>query len=114
MEEYDSIKYNHEKPEGGYHHSSTHTKQNQSNFDLEKAAEEYLASEDQEGFPIHGDYSKGNLNDMLRNNILRSQYFKFDLFEKRTYHEVINEIDIHVGYVEPWTLGTHGMPSTLF
>ena len=83
-------------------------------FDLEKAAEEYLASDKVEAFPIHGDISKGNLNEMLRSAILRSEYFKIDLYEKRTYHEVINEIDIHVGYVEPWTLGTHGVPSTLF
>ena len=83
-------------------------------FDLEKAADEYLASDKVEAFPIHGDISKGNLNEMLRSAILRSEYFKIDLYEKRTYHEVINEIDIHVGYVEPWTLGTHGVPSTLF
>ena len=83
-------------------------------FDLDQAGEDFLNSEDIEGFPVHGDISKGNLNDMLRNNIMRSQYFKIDLYEKRTYHEVINEIDIHVGYVEPWTLGTHGVPSTLF
>ena len=83
-------------------------------FDLEKAAEEYLNSDKVDAFPLHGDITKGNLNEMLRNAILRSEYFKIDLYEKRTYHEVINEIDIHVGYVEPWTLGTHGVPSTLF
>lgn len=82
-------------------------------FDLDKAAEDYLNS-GTDGLPIHGDYSKGNLNDLLRSNILRSPYFKLDLYEKKTYHEVMNEIDIHVGYVEPWTIGTHGVPSTLF
>jgi hypothetical protein len=83
-------------------------------FNLDQIAQEWLDSESSAGFPLYGDYSKGNLNDLLRSNILRCQYFKVDLYEKKTYHEVLNEIDIHVAYVEPWTIGTHGVPSTLF
>ena len=83
-------------------------------INLDQIAEEWLKSNQSEGLPIHGDASKGNINDLLRANIMRCQYFKVDLYELKTYHEVINEIDIHVGYVEPWTIGTHGVPSTLF
>ena len=83
-------------------------------FNLDQVAEDWLANNTTGGFPTFGDPSKGNLNDLLRSNILRCKYFKVDLYELKTYHEVINEIEIHVGYVEPWTIGTHGVPSTIF
>lgn len=38
-------------------------------------------------FPIWGDSSSYNINPLLRNNILSSQYFK-DLYLLKTYHEV--------------------------
>lgn len=39
-------------------------------------------------FPIWGDSSTYNINPLLRNNILSSQYFK-DLYLLKTYHEVL-------------------------
>jgi len=106
-QQYDELKGN---TKGGNYE---HEEKVKHGYDLDKAAQEFLDS-DASTFPVHGDPSKGNMNDLLRSNIMRCQYFKVDLFEKKTYHEVINEIDIHVGYVEPWTIGTHGVPSTIF
>lgn len=64
-------------------------------------------------FPVNGDYQKGNLSDLLRNNILSSSYFK-DLYALKNFNEVIDEIKLHVTYTEPWVVGTNGVPSTLF
>lgn len=64
-------------------------------------------------FPVYGDPTTCNLNDLLRNNILSSQYFK-DLYALKTYHEVLDEIKTHSKNAEPWTLGTNCIPSTLF
>ncbi|KAK4278065.1 hypothetical protein QN277_015962 [Acacia crassicarpa] len=46
-------------------------------------------------------------------NILSSDYFK-ELFQKKTYHEVIDEIYNHVDHVEPWMTGNCRGPSTSF
>jgi len=40
-------------------------------IDLDQIAEEWLKSNESEGLPIHGDPSKGNINDLLRANIMR-------------------------------------------
>lgn len=64
-------------------------------------------------FPVNGDPKNGNLPDMLRNNILNSQYFK-DLYPLRTLDDVIDEIDRNVTYTEAWVLGANGVPSSLF
>lgn len=45
--------------------------------------------------------------DVLRNNILSSQYFK-DLYALKSFPEVIEEIKEHVTYCEPWVAGTTG------
>ena len=42
-------------------------------------------------FPIHGNQETFNLNVLLHQNILESDYFKA-LYQLRTYHEVIDEI----------------------
>lgn len=64
-------------------------------------------------FPAACDYKNGNLPEMLRNNILSSQYFK-DLYALKTFKEVVEEIKTHVTYTEPWIVGANGVPSTLF
>eukprot|EP00347_Sterkiella_histriomuscorum_P018501 403345272 len=64
-------------------------------------------------FPTSCDYKNGNLPEMIRNTILSCQYFK-DLYNLKTFKEVIEEIKTHVSYTEPWIVGANGVPSTLF
>ena len=65
-------------------------------------------------FPANvSDLKHGNLPDMLRNNILSSQYFK-DLYSLKTLQEVVYEIQKNVTYSEPWVLGANSVPSSLF
>ncbi len=63
--------------------------------------------------PIYGNCTNYNINSLLYNNIMESDYFKA-LFQLRTYHEVIGEIQQSVHHVEPWTTGTSRYPSTAF
>ena len=42
--------------------------------------------------PIYGNKETMNLNSMLLTNIRASPYFKTDLFELKTFHEVVDEI----------------------
>lgn len=41
---------------------------------------------------IWGNKESMNLNSLILNNIMASQYFKTGLYEKKTYHEVVDEI----------------------
>ena len=41
--------------------------------------------------PVHGNAATMNLNPMILTNIQGSPYFKVNLFELKTYHEVIDE-----------------------
>ncbi|KNC97504.1 uncharacterized protein SPPG_09470 [Spizellomyces punctatus DAOM BR117] len=52
-----------------------------------------------------------NLHNILYQNIISSPYFK-SLYEKKTYHEVIDEIYNQVSSLEPFFKGTHA--STAF
>jgi len=47
-----------------------------------------------------------NLNSLVLNNIRSSQYFKNALYEKKTYHEVVDEIYYQVKHLEPWERGS--------
>lgn len=42
-------------------------------------------------FPIHGNTTNFNINTLLYNNILQSDYFKA-LYQLRTYHETIGQL----------------------
>lgn len=42
--------------------------------------------------PVWGNKESMNLNSLLLSNIMGSQYFKVSLYEKKTYHEVVDEI----------------------
>ena len=64
-------------------------------------------------FPIHGNEETYNLNVLLHQNILESDYFRA-LYQLRTYHEVIDEIYKRVPHVGPWQAGTSRIPSTAF
>jgi hypothetical protein len=41
--------------------------------------------------PMHGNLSTFNMNNLLHNNIMGSEYFRA-LYQLKTYHEVIDEI----------------------
>ena len=47
--------------------------------------------------PIHGNEKTMNLNHLILTNIQSSPYFKVNLYELKTYHEVIDEIYYKVG-----------------
>ncbi|CAH8443000.1 unnamed protein product [Schistosoma intercalatum] len=47
-----------------------------------------------------------NLNTMIYTNIAQSPYFKANLVELKTYHEVIDEIYYKVEHLEPWERGS--------
>ncbi|CRG95595.1 pre-mRNA-splicing factor 38B, putative [Plasmodium gallinaceum] len=54
-----------------------------------------------------------NVNTLLRNNILSSEYFK-SLSILKTYKEVVDEIHAYADHVEPYCIGSNRAPSTLF
>jgi pre-mRNA-splicing factor 38B len=41
---------------------------------------------------VWGNKDSMNLNSLVLSNIMASQYFKVALYEKKTYHEVVDEI----------------------
>lgn len=63
--------------------------------------------------PIHGNSETFNINNLLFNNIMENPYFHA-LYQLRTYHEVIDEIQRSVKHVEPWETGTARYPSSAF
>lgn len=42
--------------------------------------------------PLFGNKETMNINNMIITNILQSRYFKIELYEKKTFHEVVDEI----------------------
>lgn len=54
-----------------------------------------------------------NLNTVLRANILSSNYFKA-LYDYKSYHEVMHEIEREVTHVAPFSAGKQRLPSTAF
>ncbi|KAJ8384527.1 hypothetical protein AAFF_G00204420 [Aldrovandia affinis] len=56
--------------------------------------------------PLWGNEKTMNLNPMILTNVLSSPYFKVQLYELKTYHEVVDEIYFKVIHVEPWEKGS--------
>ncbi|SCM03013.1 pre-mRNA-splicing factor 38B, putative [Plasmodium chabaudi chabaudi] len=54
-----------------------------------------------------------NVNNLLRNNILSSEYFR-SLINLKTFKEVLDEILSYADHVEPYCIGSTRAPSTLF
>eukprot|EP00636_Phaeomonas_parva_P006471 CAMPEP_0118857264 /NCGR_PEP_ID=MMETSP1163-20130328/4436_1 /TAXON_ID=124430 /ORGANISM="Phaeomonas parva, Strain CCMP2877" /LENGTH=441 /DNA_ID=CAMNT_0006790545 /DNA_START=133 /DNA_END=1455 /DNA_ORIENTATION=+ len=63
--------------------------------------------------PIHGNPHTYNLNTMLANLIVDSDYFRA-LRELSMYNEVVSEVTQRCKHAEPWATGTSRSPSTLF
>ncbi|XP_066586049.1 pre-mRNA-splicing factor 38B [Prorops nasuta] len=56
--------------------------------------------------PLWGNERTMNLNPLILTNIQSSHYFKVNLYELKTYHEVIDEIYFKVSHLEPWEKGS--------
>ncbi|XP_014217725.1 pre-mRNA-splicing factor 38B isoform X2 [Copidosoma floridanum] len=56
--------------------------------------------------PLWGNERTMNLNPLILTNIQSSHYFKINLYELKTYHEVIDEIYYKVSHLEPWEKGS--------
>ncbi|XP_049846341.1 pre-mRNA-splicing factor 38B-like isoform X2 [Schistocerca gregaria] len=56
--------------------------------------------------PLWGNERTMNLNPLILTNIQSSHYFKVNLYELKTYHEVIDEIYYKVTHLEPWEKGS--------
>ncbi|KAF8817705.1 PRP38 family protein, partial [Cardiosporidium cionae] len=54
-----------------------------------------------------------NVNNLLRGNILSSEYYK-SLFSLKTFNEVVDEIYQYTEHAEPYVTGSSRAPSTLF
>ncbi|CAG9857798.1 unnamed protein product [Phyllotreta striolata] len=56
--------------------------------------------------PLWGNERTMNLNPLILTNIQSSHYFKVNLYELKTYHEVVDEIYYKVSHLEPWEKGS--------
>ncbi|XP_034234160.1 pre-mRNA-splicing factor 38B isoform X2 [Thrips palmi] len=56
--------------------------------------------------PVWGSDRTMNMNPLILTNIQSSHYFKVNLYELKTYHEVIDEIYYKVQHLEPWEKGS--------
>jgi len=72
----------------------------------EEEDEEKGAEKKSNGLPIWGNEKTMNLNSLILTNIQSSQYFKVNLYQLKTYHEVIDEIYYNVNHLEPWEKGS--------
>lgn len=54
-----------------------------------------------------------NVNNLLRENILASEYFK-SLYSLHTFNEIVDEIFNYADHAEPYCAGSSRAPSTLF
>jgi hypothetical protein len=63
--------------------------------------------------PIHCNDKMG-LNPLIYTNIQQSPYFKNNLFQLKTYHEVIDEIYYSVKHLEPWEKGSRKVFTPFF
>lgn len=75
-------------------------------YEYEEEGEKGGANKKPNGLPIWGNEKSMNLNPLILTNIQSSQYFKVNLYQLKTYHEVIDEIYYNVTHLEPWEKGS--------
>jgi len=63
---------------------------------------------------VHGNKTTYNLENVLRQNILSSDYFKETCMNLHSFEEIVDEIYLNVKHVEPWMSGNARGPSTAF
>ncbi|XP_022905601.2 pre-mRNA-splicing factor 38B [Onthophagus taurus] len=71
--------------------------------------EEYVSkpsSKQSNVLQLWGNERTMNLNPLILTNIQSSHYFKVNLYELKTYHEVVDEIYYKVTHLEPWEKGS--------
>lgn len=62
----------------------------------------------------HGNLTTFNVENVLRQNILNSEYYRKTCLGLSSWSEVIDEIYYNVSHVEPWMSGNARGPSTAF
>ncbi|XP_060527139.1 pre-mRNA-splicing factor 38B [Cylas formicarius] len=76
-------------------------------MDSQNNSDEETTSKKQSNvLPLHGNERTMNLNPLILTNIQSSHYFKVNLYELKTYHEVVDEIYYKVSHLEPWEKGS--------
>ncbi|GIX82886.1 hypothetical protein CEXT_52511 [Caerostris extrusa] len=65
-----------------------------------------IADKKNNTLPLWGNDKTMNLNNLILTNIQSSHYFKVNLYQLKTYHEVIDEIYFKVNHLEPWEKGS--------
>ena len=79
----------------------------QDDEEFEEEEEEYRPRGN--NLKLWGNQVTMNLNPMIHTNITQSPYFKTNLVELTTYHEVIDEIYYKVDHLEPWEKNSRRM-----
>ncbi|XP_018564979.1 pre-mRNA-splicing factor 38B [Anoplophora glabripennis] len=72
----------------------------------EESAPSKQTSKQSNILPLWGNERTMNLNPLILTNIQSSHYFKVNLYELKTYHEVVDEIYYKVNHLEPWEKGS--------
>jgi len=83
--------------------------------DYDEDDEENAAKNKNNRVPFHGNDKTMNMNPLILANVTNSPYFKTDLIQMKTIHEIIDEIYYKVDHLEPWERGTRktaGMSQT--
>jgi pre-mRNA-splicing factor 38B len=62
----------------------------------------------------HGNLTTYNVENVLRSNIINSEYFRDTCAKLSTWTEVVDEIFYSVDHVEPWMSGNARGASTAF
>jgi len=77
-------------------------------YEEEEEEEEIEARNGRGGnvLPIWGNQRTMNMNPLILTNVTNSPYFKVNLFEIKTYHEVVDQIYYKVTHLEPWEKGS--------
>lgn len=63
---------------------------------------------------LYGNQTTFNVENVLRQNILNSEYFRKTCSQLSSWEEVVDEIYYNVQHVEPWMSGNARGPSTAF
>eukprot|EP00922_Rhytidocystis_sp_ex-Travisia-forbesii_P059355 GHVS01088031.1.p2 GENE.GHVS01088031.1~~GHVS01088031.1.p2 ORF type:complete len:345 (+),score=56.39 GHVS01088031.1:219-1253(+) len=80
---------------------------------LAQAQMSQMPSEDKKNAVEMTNSTTFNVNNLLRENIMSSEYFK-SLYTLKTYTEVVDEIYQFADHAEPYCAGNSRAPSTLF
>merc|ERR1719210_2910473 len=66
----------------------------------------WTASKSKSVLQFHGNERTMNINPLILTNVQGSPYFKVELFNIKTFHEVVDQIYYKVDHLEPWATGS--------